>query len=141
MQNYPPQLQPLALPSQKQQQGQQEPEPKETRFTETVGRIIDQVNCREDEINHHEPLTYSEILHLSELCSVKVVDEQDLLGFADVDADMTEQLLGLLEKHVAAAASINLVEESLTTLQKIKRHEVDFSFDRVSTILEDAGPA
>jgi hypothetical protein len=101
-------------------------------YSGTVEKILSQVQHRGE--GAHEPLTSYEISALSNLCSVQTSPLEDL-GFADVDSDVTGQLVELLGKHVVAAASVNMVSETYAVTQKIKRREVEFSFDQVSYLL------
>lgn len=85
------------------------------------------------------PLTNAEIVRLSMLCTQRLelsnkrkisnlsdenrsILSQDL-GFADVDADMVAQLVEHLEKHVAIASQIDLVQSSYDTIQKLKKSD------------------
>ena len=43
------------------------------------------------------------------------------IGYADVDADMMAQLVEYLERHVALASQIDLVQSSYDTIQKLKK--------------------
>ncbi len=86
---------------------------------------------------HGGPLTNSEIVKLSMLCTQQLefnnrkrntsLDDNnesildDNIGFADVDADMMAQLVEHLEKHVALASQIDLVQSSYDTIQKLKK--------------------
>ena len=105
-----------------------------------VEHILSAIERRgENGLNHHGgPLTNTEIVKLSMLCtqqtewnnrsissssrnnnSDSILSED--IGFADVDADMMAQLVEHLEKHVALASQIDLVQSSFDTIQKLKK--------------------
>ena len=102
-----------------------------------VEHILSAIEQRgENGLNHHGgPLTNTEIVKLSMLCtqqtewnnrSISNNNNSDSIlsediGFADVDADMMAQLVEHLEKHVALASQIDLVQSSFDTIQKLKR--------------------
>jgi hypothetical protein len=104
-------------------------------YSGTVEKILSQVDHRGE--GAHEPLTIYEISALSNLCSVQSRPLEDL-GFADVDPDVTGSLVELLSKHVAAAATVDIVSETYAMTQKIKQREVEFSFDQVSKSCDSA---
>ena len=104
-----------------------------------VESILSAIEHRgENGLQHHGgPLTNTEVVKLSMLCTQQLelsnrrknstlndnngsILSQDL-GFADVDADMMAQLVEHLEKHVALASQINLVQSSYDTIQKLKK--------------------
>lgn len=115
-----------------------------------VERILSAIELRgENGLNHHGgPLTNVEIVKLSLLCTKQaecisgnksrgnnnnkdesnnvndgsIFNEEDL-GFADVDADMMAQLVEHLEKHVALASQIDVVQSSYNTIQKLKKQD------------------
>ena len=74
------------------------------------------------------PLANTEIVKLSMLCTRQTefnnrknnILSEDI-GFADVDADMMVQLVEHLEKHVALASQIDLVQSSYDTIQNLKK--------------------
>ncbi len=86
---------------------------------------------------HGGPLTNTEIVKLSMLCTQQsefnnrktktgLSDSNESIlsesiGFADVDADMMAQLVEHLEKHVALASQIDLVQSTYDTIQKLKK--------------------
>ena len=89
-------------------------------------------------INHFGgPLTSTEIVKLSILCTKQTEWDNarkepclnnnsgpilnEGIGFADVDADMMAQLVEYLEKHVALASQINLVQASYDEIKKVKQ--------------------
>jgi hypothetical protein len=105
-----------------------------------VEHILSAIERRgENGLNHYGgPLTNTEIVKLSMLCtqqtewnnrsinnnnnnsnSDSILSED--IGFADVDADMMAQLVEHLEKHVALASQIDLVQSSYDTIQKLKK--------------------
>lgn len=86
---------------------------------------------------HGGPLSNSEIVKLSMLCTQQIdwsnrkkngsannngdsILREDI-GFADVDADMMAQLVEHLEKHVATASQIDLIQSSYDIIQKLKK--------------------
>ncbi len=94
----------------------------------------------ENGLQHHGgPLTNTEVAKLSMLCTQQLelsnrrkngilndnsgsILSQDL-GFADVDADMMAQLVEHLEKHVALASQIDLIQSSYETIHRLKKGE------------------
>lgn len=114
-------------------------------FSSTVERILSTLEERGDDHDpHHGPLSQTELSRLSMLCTMqqqrsplgrnkKEVDEaasadedgksnvlDENIGFADVDADMILELVEYLEKHVALASGINVVQSSFQEIQKIQ---------------------
>jgi len=106
----------------------------------TVEYILSAIEQRgENGLSHHGgPLTNTEIVKLSMLCTQQTEwsnkgKNRDMnknngssilsedIGFADVDADMMAQLVEHLEKHVALASQIDLVQSSYNTIQKLKK--------------------
>lgn len=104
-----------------------------------VENILSAIEYRgENGLAHHGgPLTNTEIVKLSMLCTQQsefnnrkknssfndnneLILSQDI-GFADVDADMMAQLVEHLEKHVALASQVDLVQSSYDTIQKLKK--------------------
>jgi hypothetical protein len=101
----------------------------------TVERILSTAEQREAP-SHQGPFTANEVSNLSRLCSLQSSKRQgissDDLGFADVDPDMTGQLVEYLEKHVALASGLDLIRESFAHIQRIKNKETKFTMDVVS---------
>lgn len=104
-------------------------------FSLTVERILSTAEQREAP-SHQGPFTANEVSNLSRLCALQSSKRQgsssDDLGFADVDPDMTGQLVEYLEKHVALASGLDLIRESFAQIQRIKNKETKFTMDRVS---------
>ena len=106
----------------------------------TIERILSAIEERGECRNpRHGPLTNSEIGKLSMLCAQQTdrvngnksnssnnrslsVDGNlnDDLGFADVDADIMVELVEYLEKHVALASGVDLVQSSYETIRQLK---------------------
>lgn len=108
-----------------------------------IERILSAIEQRgENGLSRHGgPLTNVEMVKLSMLCTQQteringskkksskpiennsndsILDED--LGFADVDADMMAQLVEHLEKHVALASQVDLIQSSYNTIQKLKK--------------------
>lgn len=112
-------------------------------FSSTIERIVSTLEQRGDNHNpHHGPLNDSEISKLSMLCSQQTEHLRSInnhnkakenygsgtqshilnddLGFADVDADMMGELVEYLEKHVALASGIDLIQSSYRMIQTLK---------------------
>ena len=105
-------------------------------FSDTVERILSTLEQRgEDHDPAHGPLTRAELSSLSVLCaqqqqmfSKKKSDTlggaaailDDDLGFADVDADMIGELVEYLEKHVALASAVNIVQSSYDAIRSLR---------------------
>lgn len=110
-------------------------------FSDTVERILSTLEQRGDDHDPaHGPLTRAELSKLSLLCAQQqqlfsgttskprttgsaskadsILDED--LGFADVDADMIGQLVEYLEKHVALASVVNIVQASYNAIQSLR---------------------
>ena len=104
--------------------------PSSDNFSGTVERILTVAEPRESS----PPFLAAEISSLSVLCSVQSSRKglADDLGFADVDPDMTGQLVEYLVKHVAVASSIEVNKEAYSVIRKIKSQEVAFTIDQVS---------
>jgi hypothetical protein len=100
-------------------------------FSATVERILASAEHRESS----PPMLGTEMSQLSMLCSLQASRNRgivDDLGFADVDPDLTGQLVETLEKHVALASSVELNKQAYTIIQKIKNKEYKFTIDQVS---------
>jgi hypothetical protein len=107
-------------------------------FSDTVEWILSAVEKRgENHDPHNGPLNRTEMSKLSVLCSqqqnsIKVtgtVNQAVLnedLGFADVDVEQVGQLVEYLEKHVAMASNINLVQLSYEATKKMKGEEAGY---------------
>lgn len=114
-------------------------------FSSTVERILCTLEERGDDHDpHHGPLSQTELSRLSMLCTLqqqrhqlgcnkKKVDEaasagedgksnvlDEDLGFADVDADMILELVEYLEKHVALASGINIIQSAFQEIQRMQ---------------------
>ncbi|KAG7341962.1 sister chromatid cohesion C-terminus-domain containing protein [Nitzschia inconspicua] len=116
-------------------------------FSSTVERILSTLEQRgDDHPPHHGPLLQSELSKLSMLCAQQQQQQQQLqlrssstkkvassssssndgiimdheLGFADVDVEMILELVGYLEKHVALASGINIIQSTYKQIQKIR---------------------
>jgi len=86
-------------------------------FTSTVERILAASESRED--NH---LTAKDLSDLSVLCTMQSTRKRALdadLGFADVNSDLTGQLVESLQKHVVLAAGVDFVQEGYNALRKL----------------------
>lgn len=73
-------------------------------------------------------MTAGELQALSELSATQSSMQQggkltDDLGFADVDAELVGQLVGMLEKHVVAASSIDIIQKSYNAAKKIREKQ------------------
>ena len=102
----------------------------ENDFSFAVERVLSYAEQRQSS----PPLSSQELSTLSTLCQVQASRKggiADDLGFADVDPDMTGQLVELLEKHVAMASSIELNKEAYTIFRKSKNKEIDLTVDQV----------
>lgn len=104
-----------------------------------IENILSAIEHRgENGLQHHGgPLTNTEVVKLSMLCTQQLelgnrrknatindgsILSQDL-GFADVDADMMAQLVEHLEKHVALASQVDLIQSSYETIHKLRKGE------------------
>jgi hypothetical protein len=101
-------------------------------FSGTVERILAVAEQRESS----PPFLGTEMSQLSMLCSLQSSRQSgrgiaDDLGFADVDPDMSGQLVETLEKHVAMASSVELNKQAYAIVQKIKNKEYKFTIDQV----------
>ena len=104
-----------------------------------IENILSAIEHRgENGLQHHGgPLTNTEVVKLSMLCTQQLelsnrrnngtINDGSILcqdlGFADVDADMMAQLVEHLEKHVALASQIDLIQSSYETIHKLKKGE------------------
>ncbi|KAL3921434.1 MAG: hypothetical protein SGILL_002747 [Bacillariaceae sp.] len=116
----------------------------EGEFSTTVERILSTLEQRGE--NHDPaqgPLTRLELSKLSELCaqqqqlfgssnnkgaaaaSQAILDND--LGFADVDPDMIGELVEYLEKHVALASGVNIVQASYHAIRSVRSDSGDVS--------------
>lgn len=93
-----------------------EPGDEEDPFTATVERILSAAEEREE--GH---LTEKDLKALAELCSSTIAPSSSFLGFADVDASYTGQVVEGLQKLVAAASSIDFVQAGYRALQNDKQ--------------------
>jgi hypothetical protein len=126
-------------------------------FSSTVERILSNLEQRgDDHPAHHGPLLQIELSKLSMLCTQQQQQQQQHsrssnkketaatssedngnvldndLGFADVDVDMTLEIVGYLEKHVALASGINIVQSTFQEIQRIQAGGGNKNIDQVS---------
>ena len=124
-------------------------------YSDTVESILAALEKRGDNHDpHHGPLNRTEMSKLSVLCSQQQQQQQQQtikangnndntrvggqavlnedLGFADVDVELVGELVEFLEKHVALASNINLIQSSYDIIKKIKSKGAGYSnFDEV----------
>jgi hypothetical protein len=124
-------------------------------FSDTVESILATLEKRGDNHDpHHGPLNRTEMSKLSMLCSQQQQQQQQQtikangnndktrtggqvvlnedLGFADVDVELVGELVEFLEKHVALASNINIIQSSNDIAKKIKAKGARYSnFDEV----------
>jgi hypothetical protein len=122
-------------------------------FSDTVESILAALEKRGDNHDpHHGPLNRTEMSKLSMLCSQQQQQQQTIkangnndktriggqvvlnedLGFADVDVELVGELVEFLEKHVALASNINIIQSSYDIVKKIKSKGARYSnFDEV----------
>jgi hypothetical protein len=104
-------------------------------FSKTVERILSTLEQRgEDHDPEHGPLTRTELSKLSLLCTHQQQQRfgggneatradsilNNDLGFADVDVEMIGQLVEYLEKHVALASVVNIVQACYQAIQSLR---------------------
>eukprot|EP00934_Nitzschia_sp_Nitz4_P001911 Nitzschia sp. Nitz4//scaffold222_size33694//5413//10644//NITZ4_007861-RA/size33694-augustus-gene-0.23-mRNA-1//-1//CDS//3329542588//1911//frame0 len=106
----------------------------------TMERIVSAAELRG---NHPilGPLQASELSALSRLCAYLREKHEGLsndLGFADADANLTGQLVGLLQTQISLAANVDLIQEAMLF---VKRRDHSITLDqwmdqKVSVLLE-----
>jgi hypothetical protein len=77
------------------------------------------------------PLSTQELSHLSLICAGSYMSRDDSTkqGFGSVDGDLLMNLVPLLDQHVAAAASVDLIREASKVVANMKAFKIRESRD------------